>query len=349
MNLLSRLALPCLFTLPLAACGGSRVSLNDLYITENGASATRVCPALEVGFLDKAGRRLNLSNRADLERSLNVNLAERQPISIAVYDAEGGTSSVTGIWGVYVSCAPTSRQPAWDAQKSSLQNQIAVYEWQKANPSLHGQTILGSPLSYDARGKITVDIVPDELFDPTMIMGDDSDHDGVPDSIDQCPNVPRGETPNPNKVGCPLPQAMPPTAGEKCRSIGAPAVGFERFVCWLNTGATVPANADLTQAEGVWFDTMPGRLPAIARLDTTSALSTDVSLYNGQGDVVGSVPNLFSGTWYAFPTNSVAFRSNFSGVGFRLLERGMSGMVTDVACPTSTVPNVSGSDTCQPG
>lgn len=331
----------------LGACG-LRFSDNSLFITEGGKPATRTCPALDAGFLTQDGRRITVTNHADYKRTFNVNLAERQPLKVRLYDASANASVSTGMWGMYVSCVPSTSQPSWDAKKTEFQNELAVFEWQKANPSLYGQVILARELSYDQSTTLTVDIVLNQIFDPTMAGGPDADHDGVPDNADQCPTIPRGTMPDPQKLGCPIVSATPPTPMTSCTGIGVPAAGFENFVCWLTNGEIVPVSADLTQAKGVWHDTGASKLPAIVRLNTDNALSTDATTFDAQGAHQGTIANMLSGTWYALPIAAAVVKSNYPSIGFRLLTHTTRAATLETDCPTSMIAGISGAETCQP-
>ena len=329
-----------------SACG-PQTSDNDLYITEGGKPATRVCPALEIGFLSKEGKRLGLQNMAASDRAFNVDLSKRQPLKVRLYEREVG-GSVVEIWGVYASCTPAASQPSWDSGLSPLQNQVAVYDWQKAHPTLRGQTILDQPLSFERSTAITVDIVMDEIFDPTMVMGGDTDHDGVPDSVDQCPTIPRGMTSDPKKLGCPLPAATPPQVATECTGIGVPAAGYSQFVCWFAGGAVVATSTDLTVVKGVWYDTSANALPIAVRLNTAMAISTDASTYDQSGNRLAGIPNMLSGSWYTLSADIKALKSNFPGIGFRLLKYVPQMSAMEQNCPESTISGVSGTDSCQP-
>lgn len=329
----------------LPACG-LQASDNDLYITEGGKPATRVCPALEVGFLSKEGKRLGLQNMAASDRVFNVDLTSRQPLKVRLYAGASGSSDQ--IWGVYVSCVPSSSQVRWDPNLTQLQNQMAVYEWQKTHPTLRGQTTVDQPLSSERSATITVDIVMDEIFDPTMVMGGDIDHDGVPDSVDQCPTIPRGMTSDPKKLGCPLPAATPPQVATECTGIGVPAAGYNQFVCWFAGGAVVATSADLTGVKGVWYDTSAGVLPTVVRLNTTMAVSTDASTYDQSGNRLAGIPNMLAGSWYTLKTDVKALKSNFPGIGFRLLSYVAQMPALERDCQQSTISGVSGTDSCQP-
>lgn len=320
----------------------------DLFVTENGLSATRVCPALDSGFLSKEGRRLDLQNRANYSRMFGVNFAAHQPLKVLVYQSAPNDSPETGIWGMYVSCIPATSQPNWDVKKTELQNEIDTFNWHKANPSLYGQTLRDSEFLYDQSFQLTIDIVLNQNFDPTMVSGPDSDHDGVPDSVDQCPTMPRGTMPDPQKLGCPIPGVTPPAVASACMGIGVSAAGFEQFVCWLANGTTLSSSADLTQTAGVWYDTSVSHLPSVVRLNTSSALSTDAATYDAAGNRLGSIANMASGTWYVLASGVAALKSNYPMVGFRLLVHAAMVATMEKDCALSMVSGVSGDDSCQP-